>query len=114
MDARKDPWSLCVLYVGLVALFMTAHCSADEYPIKVYPCPRLEAAPAIDGQLDDPCWAKAPLVSGFTLYNKPKLMDVQTSFREKKTPGVFFASATAVAAICYDAEKDSGSLFLLP
>jgi len=64
-----------------LTLLAAAIAFADEYPIKVYPCPRLEAAPAVDGQLNDPCWAKAPLVSGFTLYNKPKLMEVQTSFR---------------------------------
>ncbi len=65
--------------LNLLAVAAALH--ADDYPIKVYPCPRLEAAPTIDGQLSDPCWTKAPLVSGFTLYNKPKLMAVQTSFR---------------------------------
>ena len=53
----------------------------DSYPIKVYPCPRLDAAPAIDGSLADACWAKAPVVSGFTRYDRPQLMGVQTSFR---------------------------------
>ena len=53
----------------------------DAYPVKVIPCPRLAPAPTIDGGLADPCWTKAPLVSGFTRYNKPVLMDVQTAFR---------------------------------
>jgi len=55
--------------------------AGDDYPIKVYPCPRLEPAPAIDGKVGDACWQKAPVVSGFTRYNKPTLMEVQTSFR---------------------------------
>ena len=55
--------------------------AGDDYPVKVYPCPRLEPAPAIDGQVGDACWQKAPVVSGFTRYNKPTLMEVQTSFR---------------------------------
>ncbi|HUT32229.1 MAG TPA: sugar-binding protein [Planctomycetota bacterium] len=71
--------TLLLIPLSLLAATMTL--VADEYPIKVYPCPRLDAAPTIDGTLKDACWAKAPLVSGFTLYNKPKLMDVQTSFR---------------------------------
>ena len=53
----------------------------EEHPIKVYPCPRFDQPPVVDGTLSDACWAKAPVVSGFTLYNKPKLLDVQTSFR---------------------------------
>ena len=55
--------------------------AGDDYPIKVYPCPRLKPAPVVDGSLGDACWQKAPLVSGFTHYNKPKLLAVQTSFR---------------------------------
>jgi len=62
-------------------LLLGSALAADEYPIKVYPCPRLSPAPTIDGALNDPCWAKAPVVSGFTRYNKPKLMEVQTSLR---------------------------------
>lgn len=53
----------------------------DDYAIKVYPCPRLERAPAIDGKLDDACWKAAPVVSGFTRYDKPEVVAVQTSFR---------------------------------
>ena len=53
----------------------------DDYPIKVYPCPRLDPAPTLDGKVAEPCWQKAPVVSGFTRYNKPERMQVQTSFR---------------------------------
>ena len=53
----------------------------DDYANKVYPCPRLEPAPVIDGAVNDACWNKAPVVSGFTWYNKPELLTVQTSFR---------------------------------
>lgn len=55
--------------------------AADEYPILVYPCPKAEQAPEIDGHLDDKVWDAAPLVSGFTFYNAQKLVDVQTGFR---------------------------------
>jgi hypothetical protein len=64
----------------LVALASLAQ-GADDYPIKAYPCPRFEHAPTLDGLLSDACWAKAPVVSGFTWYNKPELLQVQTSFR---------------------------------
>jgi len=69
---------LCVLLLAAACPWAVA---ADEYPVKVYPCPRLSAPPVIDGSPDDACWAAAPLVSGFTRYNKPVLLDVQASFR---------------------------------
>ena len=54
----------------------------DSLPIYVYPCPRVAAAPVLDGRLDDPAWAQAPLVSGFVLYGKPEVLaPVQTSVR---------------------------------
>ncbi len=64
----------------LVALPLPA-LAGDDYAIKVYPCPRLKPPPAIDGSLADACWKTAPLVSGFTYYNRPELLEVQTSFR---------------------------------
>jgi hypothetical protein len=71
-----------LLLTPLLLAFSAALASAgDDYAIKVYPCPRLKSAPAIDGALDDACWETAPLVSGFTRYDKPELMEVQTSFR---------------------------------
>ncbi len=68
---------VCVLVCPVAGVVL----GADDYPIKVYPCPRLSPAPKIDGDLSEACWKKAPLVSGFTHYNKPDLVDVQTSFR---------------------------------
>jgi len=47
----------------------------------VYPAPEAKPAPRIDGILDDPCWQSAPLVGGFTLYNEPIKLEVQTFFR---------------------------------
>jgi hypothetical protein len=47
----------------------------------LYPCPRADAPPVLDGVLDDPCWDAAPLVSGFTLYDKPVEVEVQTAVR---------------------------------
>jgi len=65
----------------LVAAVAGSSLAGDDYAIKVYPCPRLEPPPVVDGVLSDACWAKAPVVSGFTWYNAPKLLGVQTSFR---------------------------------
>jgi len=70
-----------LLLPAALALISAWAAGGDDYPIKVYPCPRFAQPPAIDGALADPCWAEAPLVSGFTRYNKPVLLDVQTSFR---------------------------------
>lgn len=53
----------------------------DEYEIKVYPCPRTAQAMVVDGRLDESAWQEAPLVSGFTLYNRPELMAPPTFFR---------------------------------
>jgi len=68
---------LILLFVAVSSPFF----GEDSYPIKVYPCPRFAAPPKIDGVLSDRCWAQAPVVSGFTWYNKPKLLKVPTSFR---------------------------------
>ena len=72
----------CFPLLGLlwVASAFVVH-GDDDYPIYVYPCPLVADAPKVDGRLDDPCWAKAPLVSGFTFYNKRIAVEVQTSFR---------------------------------
>jgi len=53
----------------------------DDYDIKVYPCPRTNAPVAVDGQLNEAAWESAPLVTGFTQYNRPVLVDPQTSLR---------------------------------
>jgi hypothetical protein len=55
--------------------------AADSFPINVYPCPRTEAAPVLDGKLDDAVWQQAPVVSGFTLYETGVLATPQTAFR---------------------------------
>jgi hypothetical protein len=53
----------------------------DDYPIYVYPCPKAEPAPKVDGVLDDAAWEEAPLVGGFTLYDRPEKVEVQTFLR---------------------------------
>ncbi|MBM3498211.1 MAG: hypothetical protein FJX74_06025 [Armatimonadetes bacterium] len=53
----------------------------DNYDIKVYPCPRAESPLTVDGALDEPAWQAAPLVSGFTRYDKPEVLAVQAYFR---------------------------------
>jgi len=55
--------------------------AADNFPVNVYPCPRAEYAPVLDGKLDDAVWQRAQLVSGFTVFNTDKLIGPQTSFR---------------------------------
>ena len=65
----------------LVLLLSALAHAGDDYPVKVYPCPRLRTPPTIDGALADPCWRAAAVVSGFTRYNKPQLLEVQTAFR---------------------------------
>jgi len=70
-------WGLSLFFV---LLCLPLH-AADSLPINVYPCPRADAAPALDGKLDDAAWQKAPLVSGFRHFGKDVLVPVQTSFR---------------------------------
>jgi hypothetical protein len=65
------------LLVGL-ALPLPA---GDDFPINVYPCPRAETAPTIDGSLEEAVWQQAPLVSGFTSFETGALVDPQASFR---------------------------------
>jgi hypothetical protein len=55
--------------------------AADTFPINVYPCPKADPAPVLDGKLDDVVWQQAPLVSGFRDFGKDTLTPVQTSFR---------------------------------
>jgi hypothetical protein len=69
----------CVLALLLVVARPVL--AADGFPINVYPCPRAEAAPVLDGKLDDAVWQQAPLVSGFTLYESGQIANPQTSFR---------------------------------
>jgi hypothetical protein len=53
----------------------------DTYDIKVYPCAKATGPITVDGALDEAAWQAAPLVTGFTWYNKPELLSVQTFFR---------------------------------
>lgn len=74
--------------LGILLVAAGVALAADDYPILVYPCPLAKQPPTIDGKLDEACWSgsdaqgqEAPLVSGFTFYNKQQLVDVQTAFR---------------------------------
>jgi Carbohydrate family 9 binding domain-like len=67
--------------LALLALAVGAAGAEDSYDIKVYPCPTAAQAIVVDGALDEPAWEAAPLVTGFTWYNKPDLLPVQTFFR---------------------------------
>jgi len=63
-----------------LALGAVAHAD-DQYDIKVYPCPRAGGGVVVDGRLTEAAWERAPLVSGFTRYDKPELVEPQTSLR---------------------------------
>ena len=69
------------MMIGVLLGAISIGFAADTFPINVYPCPRAEQAPVLDGKLDDPVWQRATLVSGFTLLNTDKLVSPQTSFR---------------------------------
>lgn len=69
--------TVSLLMLGLVLPAL----AADDLPINVYPAPRADTAPVLDGKLDDAVWQQAPLVSGFTLFGTDTLADVQSSFR---------------------------------
>jgi hypothetical protein len=73
--------SPCLVVALAVLLLAGSACVADDHPVLVYPCERAAQPPTIDGVLDEPAWQQAPLVSGFTYYDKPELLPVQTSFR---------------------------------
>ncbi len=67
---------------AVICLIACASAQADDsYDIKVYPCPRAYAAVVIDGALNEADWNRAPLVSDFTQFNKPELVEPQTSLR---------------------------------
>jgi len=68
-------------FLGLLVVLALPAVADDSFPINVYPCPKAEAAPALDGKLDDAVWQQAPLVSGFVLFGTDKLVNPQTSFR---------------------------------
>lgn len=71
-----------LLLTALFAVNLTSCARAqDAWDIKVYPAPRAQGTIRVDGELAEAAWAAAPLVSGFTQYDKPTLMEVQTSFR---------------------------------
>ena len=70
----------CCVLVSMLALGPVA-LAADSFPINVYPCPRADSAPTLDGALDDAVWQQAPLVAGFTLYASGELTSPQTAFR---------------------------------
>jgi hypothetical protein len=53
----------------------------DSFDIKVYPCPEASGPIVVDGVLSEAAWQDAPLVTGFTWYNKPELLPVQAFFR---------------------------------
>jgi hypothetical protein len=53
----------------------------DAWEIKVCPGASAWEGVTVDGQLSEPVWSRAPLVSGFVAYNSGELIVPQTAFR---------------------------------
>jgi len=71
-----------LLLVVLCVMVAPLAWAGDDLPILVYPCPKAETAPVIDGSLDDACWGNAPSAGGgFTYFGSSELVPVQTFFR---------------------------------
>lgn len=91
-------------FAGLVAWawFTGASCFAeDHYDIKVYPCPETKTHLVIDGRLSEPAWEQAPLVGGFTRYDRPELAKVQTFVR-----ALFDARYLYLGVVCDEPRMD--------
>ncbi len=69
------------LLAALASVAIAAVGHADDYDIRVYPCPRFDRAIAVDGALTEAAWDRAPLVGGFTHYDKPELIEPRTALR---------------------------------
>ena len=100
----------------LIAVVSSAGLAADDHPVLVYPCPLADAPPTIDGVLGDAAWTGAPLVSGFTLYNKPEVMAVQTAWRatydsERLYIGIQCAEPLAEDLAPHKTARDNHDLF---
>lgn len=74
-------WRVAPLMLGLLLVSGGWLHGQDDFPIYVYPCPRADPAPKVDGVLDDAVWEDAALVGGFTLYDKSEKVEVQTFLR---------------------------------
>jgi len=73
----------------------------DSYDVKVYPCPKATEAVVVDGALAEAAWEAAPLVTGFTWYNRPELLPAQTFIRV-----LFDDHALYFAVICDEPNID--------
>jgi len=74
-------WLRVALLVFAGGSFAATCRAEDQYPVCVYPCRRASTAVVVDGALDEPAWASAPVVTGFTYYNQQENAPVQTLFR---------------------------------
>ncbi len=68
---------LVVAALGFVVL-ATAE---DAFEIRVYTARETKTPIQLDGKLDEPGWRHAPVVSGFTFWNKPVKVNPQTFMR---------------------------------
>ena len=70
-----------LLLVTFCAAATSAARGADDMPVSVYVCPRIQRPPTVDGRLDDACWRQAPKASGFTHAGRSEVAAIQSSFR---------------------------------
>lgn len=71
-------------FLVLILSFLAFPCvtsASDDFDIKVYPVEKTRAPVAIDGLLNDPVWEKAVVATGFTYFDSPTLVEVQTFFK---------------------------------
>lgn len=67
---------------GMMSLmFAAVACGDDEFEIKVYPAEPAGEVIKLDGIMDESAWNRAPLAGGVTLFDQPRLVEVQTFFR---------------------------------
>jgi len=83
-------WKWLTVFWGCFALTGTVF-GKDAYPVLVYPVPEVKTPIQMDGRVNEPAWQEAPLVSGFTFYDRQALAPVQTAFRVLFDPkGLYF------------------------
>ncbi len=89
----------CAVWLALVCIPFA--CVADPAPDEIV-LPRLDAAPTIDGQIDDPVWAAAAVAEGFTL-------PLNTQSAPKACRALLgFTDAGIHVGICFDEPDPAG------
>lgn len=67
MILSKEKLRIYLIIICVGILIGKVNLAQASQPIIL--CPKVEAAPCVDGRLNDPCWTKASAVTDFRLYN---------------------------------------------